>query len=76
MPEASVVRIARFMLGVIASTLAPLTGIFRASITRTVFVAQAASKAAKETAAISGRGRMRFLQPNDADQAAATGGYC
>ena len=76
MPEASVVRIARFMLGVIASTLAPLTGIFRASTTRTVFVAQAASKEAKETAAISGRRRMRFLQLNDADQVAARGGCC
>ena len=74
MPEASVVRIARFMLGVIASTLAPLTGILRASITRTLFVAQAVSKAAKETAAISGRRRRRFLQVNDADQVGAAWG--
>ena len=75
-PEVSVGRIARFMLGVIASTLAPLTGAFRASTTRTLRVAQAASKAVKETAAISGRRRMRFLQVNDADQVAARGGCC
>jgi hypothetical protein len=75
-PEVSVVRIVRFMLGVIASTMAPLTGAFRASTTRTLFVAQAASKEAKETAAISGRRRMRFLQLNDSDLAAARGGCC
>jgi len=75
-PEASVVRIARFMLAVIASTLAPLTGIFRASTTRTLLVAQAPSRMAKEAAEISERRGMRFLQLNDSDLAAARGGCC